>query len=113
MINSGYRMINRCDDCIHSKVCIYKQRYHEIYETLKNESKYDEPFSVELECKEYKTDILTGHIKDFNILSPLNFCSKSPDSCEGCSIYDDIKRSKTIINDACSFCSKSPIRVGD
>lgn len=34
-------------------------------------------------------------------------------SCEGCSIYEDVKKGKTIISDACNFCSKSPIRIGD
>lgn len=103
-------MENLCERCRHSKVCIYKQRYQENYTTLKNEIKYDEPFSVELKCKEYEsTNIITGNFKDFEVgISPSTI-----NPCEGCGIYEDIKRGKTIIGDMCNFCSKSPIRVGD
>lgn len=101
-------MNNNCDNCIHSKVCIYKQRYQEIYTTLK--LKNEEPFSIELKCKEYESNILNGYTKDFEIgIMPL----KSSVSCEGCSIYEDIKNGKTVVNDACSFCSKSPFKVSD
>ena len=104
-------MINRCEDCRHSRVCIYKEKYQEKYITLKNKIKFDEPFSIELKCKEYESNILSGHIKDFEVgISPL----KISNPCEGCSIYEDIKKGKTIISDACNFCSNSPIKsIGD
>jgi hypothetical protein len=101
---------NNCDNCIHSKVCIYKQRYQEINATLKlkDKLKNDEPFSIELNCKEYESSILNGNTKDFEIgIMPL----KQSVSCEGCSIYEDIKKGKTVVNDACSFCSKSPFKI--
>lgn len=31
--------------------------------------------------------------------------------CEGCPIYEEIKKGKTVVNDACSFCSKNPFKV--
>lgn len=31
--------------------------------------------------------------------------------CEGCLIYEEIKKGKTVVNDACSFCSKNPFKV--
>lgn len=43
-----------------------------------------------------------------------NLCISTPtNSCEGCPIYEYIKTGKSVVNDACSFCSKSPIKVGD
>lgn len=97
-------MINRCDECMHSKVCVYKQRYQEYYTTLKNDLKYSGHFSVELNCTEYKRNILTGQVKDCEVgIMPL-----TTNPCEGCSIYEEIKKGKTIISDACNFCSRSP-----
>ena len=37
--------------------------------------------------------------------------SVAPNACEGCPIYKEIKKGKTVINDACSFCSKNPFKV--
>ena len=37
--------------------------------------------------------------------------SVTPNACEGCHIYEEIKKGKTVVNDACSFCSKSPFKV--
>ena len=31
--------------------------------------------------------------------------------CEGCPIYEEMKKGKTVVNDACSFCSKNPFKV--
>lgn len=103
-------MTNRCDDCRHLKVCIYKQKYQEKYMTLENELKQDEPFYIELECKEFEpNNILSGTLyKDFEV-----GIGSASNPCEGCGIYEDIKRGKTIISDACNFCSKSPLKIGD
>lgn len=103
------KMINKCNNCIHSNVCIYKQRYQENYNALEKELKQNEPFSIELDCKEYKFNNPISSYKDLKI----NYASINP--CEGCSIYEDIKKGKTIVNDACTFCSKNPnpIRIGD
>ena len=103
-------MINICNDCRHSKVCIYKQKYNEKYTTLKNELKQDEPFFIELNCKEYESNIITGTLrKDFEVgITPLKQLVSN--SCEGCSIYEDVKKGTRIIGDTCNFCSRSPFQ---
>lgn len=102
-------MINRCNDCIHSKVCIYKEKYQEKYTTLENEFKNDEFFFIDLDCKIYEFSKLIS-IKELKLdINPL----KPSNSCEGCPIYEYIKTGKSVVNDACSFCSKNPLKVGD
>lgn len=112
-------MINRCDDCKHSKVCLYKQRYQEKYMTLKNELKPDEPFEIELKCKEYEHNATTVNVKDFEVgirpltINPCDIRPSTKNPCDGCSIYEDIKKGNIVITDACNFCSRSPIKIGN
>lgn len=36
---------------------------------------------------------------------------KDLDNCEGCSIYERIKKGETIIDDSCYWCPKNPYKV--
>lgn len=36
---------------------------------------------------------------------------KDLNNCEGCSIYERIKKGETIIDDSCYWCSKNPYKV--
>lgn len=40
-----------------------------------------------------------------------NQSSFTSNMCEGCPIYEEIIKGKTVVNDACSFCSKNPNKI--
>lgn len=102
-------MTNKCNNCVHSKVCMHKQRYQENYMILENKFKNDEVFFIDLDCKIYEFSNLIN-IKELKLdISPFQILVP----CEECPIYEEIKKGKTVINDACTFCSKNPIRIGD
>lgn len=123
-------MTKKCDSCIHNSVCMYKENYLKAIEDFK-ETKYDFPIKFEISCHQYlkdndytyqKEDIVDSDkisvggkvIKGFIDKNPLNNIIKTSNPCEGCSIYEDIIKGKTTVNDACTFCSKSPyMKVGD
>lgn len=104
-------MTKKCDTCIHSSVCKYKEKYLKAIEGFK-ETKYDFPIKFEIDCHQYlkdndytyqKEDIVD--IKELKYdTNPLHNIIKTSVSCEGCPIYEDMKKgSKTIVNDACTF----------
>ena len=102
-------MTNKCNNCIHSNVCIHKQRYQKNYTYLAKEPKYDELFSIELDCKEYKSNESISYPTITSKDLTINLASTNP--CEGCPIYEDMKKGKISVNDACNFCSNYPYKI--
>lgn len=114
-------MTNKCDNCIHNSVCMYKEKYKKVFNEFQKATQYEFPINIEIGCHQYlkdndytyqKEDIVD--IKELKFdTNPLHNIIKTSNPCEGCSIYEDIIKGKTVVNDACSFCVKSPMKVGD
>lgn len=53
-----YNISNNCKDCIHNKVCNYKEKYNErIKEIIKLQENMEDIFYTLFECREYRPDV--------------------------------------------------------
>lgn len=98
----------KCDNCIHNSLCKHKEEYVKALKDFQ-EINYNYPITIEISCYQYLKDSTYYHFSE-NVKK--SYVSTSTNPCEGCSIYEEIKKSKVVINDACSFCSKNPYKMG-
>ena len=97
---------NKCLECSHSGLCKYQEKYNEIFKTIKI---YEQPFEMVLNCQHFSNKGYEELIpKAINITPPLTAYRSQ---CEGCHIYEDIKKGKLTVNDACSFCANNPYKL--
>lgn len=61
---------------------------------------------IELNKKLYNDNNL------ITITNPPHIISATQNNdCEGCDIYEEIKKGKLVVTDKCSFCSRSPFKI--